>query len=133
MSEQMNPMQRVLLGTRMVCFTSVFSFVYQMLHSDNHSFLMQGGSTLRGKRVSLLEEEGTEAALRKVNEAKALVRTQWQTKARGRLLELIPTHILPFALRGGWGRNSGGPRSSEVITNQANQCHLEECGVFRDS
>lgn len=77
MSEQMNPMQRVLLGTRMVCFTSVFSFVYQMLHSDNHSFLMQGGSTLRGKRVSLLEEEGTEAALRKVNEAKALVRTQW--------------------------------------------------------
>lgn len=74
----MNPMQRVLLGTRMVCFTSVFSFVYQMLHSDNHSFLMQEGSMLRGKsRVSLLEEEGTEAALRKVNEAKALVRTQW--------------------------------------------------------
>lgn len=38
MSEQMNPMQRVLLGTGTVCFTSVFSFVFQMLHSDNHFF-----------------------------------------------------------------------------------------------
>lgn len=72
----MNPIQRVLLGMGMVCFTSVFSFVFQRLHNEKHSFPMPGGSMLGGKsRGSLLEEEGMEAALRKVNEAKALVRT----------------------------------------------------------
>lgn len=71
---------------------------------------------LRGEsRGSLLEEEGTEAALRKVDGAKALVRTRWRTKARGRLLELTPTHI-PLSLCLGAGAEI--VEAQEVLRSQ---------------
>jgi hypothetical protein len=75
------------------------------------------------KRAESFSKKGTQQGFSESN-------LEDQSKGQASLSQSLPTFVLPLALLGSWIRKKGATRSSEVITNQANQCLLLEPGVF---